>query len=50
MSEQVTPILPVSSQTLRRAVIRLDTRKHPAKAEAIERELLRRAAEMRRAA
>ena len=42
MSEQVTPIQPVSSRTLRIAVFRLDLRKHPAKVQAIERELERR--------
>jgi len=42
MSEQVTPIQPVSSRTLRIAVFRLDLRKHPAKVRAIERELERR--------
>lgn len=46
--EQVTSIQPVSSHLLWRAVIRLDGKKHPAKVEAISRELERR--ELRRAA
>lgn len=50
MSERITPIQPVSSRTLLRAVIRLDGRKHPAKIAVIERELVRREAELRRAA
>lgn len=48
MSEFVPRIQPVSARTLERAVIRLDLRKHPAKLEAIARELERR--EERRAA
>ena len=52
MSEYVpTHMRPVSVRTLRRAVIRLDLRKHPQAAEAISRELARReTAELRRAA
>ncbi len=48
MSEFVPRIQPVSARTLERAVIRLDSRKHPLKLAAIARELERR--ELRRAA
>ena len=41
MSEYVPRIQPVSARTLRRAVIQLDSRKHPAKVEAISQELAR---------
>ncbi len=50
MSEYVPRIQPVSARTLARAVIRLDLRKHPAKVEAITRELVRREAMERKAA
>jgi hypothetical protein len=50
MSERITPIdAAVSSRTLLRAVIRLDTRKHPAKVAEIEKELARRLMERRAA-
>ncbi len=49
MSEYVPRIQPVSARTLERAVIRLNTRKHPAKLAAISRELERREAERRAA-
>lgn len=48
MSEHVPRIQPVSARALRGAIIRLDSRKHPAKLAAISRELERR--EERRAA
>ncbi len=50
MSETVTRIQPVSSRTLRVAIFRLDGRKHPQKVQAIQQELVRRAADTRRAA
>lgn len=49
MSEHVTRIQPVSARILRCAVIRLDSRKHPAKLAAISRELARRETERRAA-
>ena len=49
MSESVPRIQPVSSRQLVRAVIRLDTRKHPAKIEAIQQELNRRLMERKAA-
>jgi hypothetical protein len=45
MSEQVTRIQPVSSRVLMRAVVRLNSEKHPAKIEAIQEEIERRKGE-----
>lgn len=42
MSEQVDRIQPVSARTLRRAVVMLDSRKHPEKLKVIQLELTRR--------
>jgi hypothetical protein len=42
MSERITPILPVSSGTLLRAVVRLSSEKHPEHLAAIQREIDRR--------